>query len=87
MIEENGLKTVFGSLFHDIGKVIYRSGGSRKSHSESGYEYLKEAGIQDEKILICWNLCLIPELEGKRQQDLENLFLKVRKCQRCCMHI
>ena len=36
---------------------------------------------------ICWNLCLIPELEGKRQQDLENLFLKVRKCQRCCMHI
>lgn len=53
MIEENGLKTVFGSLFHDIGKVIYRSGGSRKSHSESGYEYLKEAGIQDEKILNC----------------------------------
>ena len=53
MIGENGLKTVFGSLFHDIGKVIYRSGGSRKGHSESGYEYLKEAGIQDEKILNC----------------------------------
>ena len=32
---------ILGSLLHDIGKVIYRT-GSRENHSESGYRYLRE---------------------------------------------
>lgn len=38
---ERELKLVIGSLLHDIGKVIYRTGDGRK-HSKSGYDYLKE---------------------------------------------
>ena len=33
---------VIGALLHDIGKVIYRQGQERKTHSEIGYEYLKD---------------------------------------------
>ena len=44
---EKQIKLVVGSLLHDIGKVVYRSGDGR-NHSQSGYEYLKnEARIQD----------------------------------------
>ncbi len=50
---ERQIKLVIGSLLHDIGKVVYRSGDGR-NHSESGYSYLKEsAGIADEEILHC----------------------------------
>lgn len=50
---EDQIKLTIGSLLHDIGKVVYRS-GTGKNHSQSGYEYLKEeAGILDEKILDC----------------------------------
>ena len=46
-------KLVIGSLLHDIGKVVYRSGDGR-NHSESGYSYLKtETKIQDKEILHC----------------------------------
>lgn len=45
------LQLITGALLHDIGKVIYRTGDSRK-HSVLGYEYLKnEAGIQDKEVL------------------------------------
>lgn len=47
------IKILVGSLLHDIGKAVYRSGDGR-NHSESGYHYLKdEAGIQDREILNC----------------------------------
>lgn len=42
---------MIGSLLHDIGKVIYRT-GSHDNHSSSGYSYLKEEiGIDDVDIL------------------------------------
>ena len=45
MITDNQIKLIVGSLLHDIGKVVYRSGDGR-NHSQSGYEYLKnEADI------------------------------------------
>ncbi len=47
------IKLVIGSLLHDIGKIVYRSGDGR-NHSQSGYDYLKdEANIHDEEILKC----------------------------------
>lgn len=50
---ERQIKLVIGSLLHDIGKIVYRSGDGR-NHSQSGYEYLKEeAGIEDKDILNC----------------------------------
>lgn len=45
------LKLVIGALVHDIGKVVYRTGDSRK-HSISGYEKIKEIkSISEEDIL------------------------------------
>ena len=42
---------MIGSLLHDIGKVIYRT-GSHDNHSSSGYSYIKEEiGIDDVDIL------------------------------------
>lgn len=50
-MKEQEVKLVIGSLLHDIGKVIYRTGDGRK-HSKSGYDYLKEeVGIDDREIL------------------------------------
>ena len=40
MITDDQIKLMIGSLLHDIGKVVYRSGDGR-NHSQSGYEYLK----------------------------------------------
>ena len=52
MIDQK-IKLITGSLLHDIGKVVYRSGDGR-NHSQSGYEYLKnEAHISDDEILNC----------------------------------
>lgn len=36
------VKLVLGGLLHDIGKVIYRQGGDRRKHSQSGYDFLKD---------------------------------------------
>lgn len=44
MITDRQIELIVGSLLHDIGKVIYRSGDGR-DHSISGYEYLK--GLED----------------------------------------
>lgn len=53
MITDRQIKLVIGSLLHDIGKVVYRSGDGR-NHSQSGYEYLRtEAKISDQNILNC----------------------------------
>lgn len=53
MIKDKQIKLIIGSLLHDIGKVVYRSGDGR-NHSQSGYDYLKsEIKISDENILNC----------------------------------
>lgn len=63
---EKQIKLVVGSLLHDIGKVVYRSGDGR-NHSQSGYEYLKnEARIQDAEILDCVRFHHGSRLRGAR---------------------
>lgn len=39
MITDRQIELIVGSLLHDIGKVVYRSGDGR-DHSIGGYEYL-----------------------------------------------
>ena len=52
-MNERQIKLVIGSLLHDIGKIVYRSGDGR-NHSQSGFEYLRQdAGISDREILDC----------------------------------
>ena len=51
MLKDRLIKLVVGSLLHDIGKVVYRSGDGR-NHSVSGYDFLKnQAKIEDTEIL------------------------------------
>lgn len=51
---ERDLKVTIGGLLHDIGKVIYRDGLDSRTHSISGYDYLKdEINMKDEDILEC----------------------------------
>ena len=53
MITDKQIKLIIGSLLHDIGKVVYRSGDGR-NHSYSGYEYLKDdVSLTDAQILNC----------------------------------
>lgn len=40
-MRDQEVKLIVGSLLHDIGKVIYRTGDGR-NHSRSGYDYLRE---------------------------------------------
>ena len=50
-MRDQEVKLIVGSLLHDIGKVIYRTGDGR-NHSRSGYDYLREEiGIDDKDIL------------------------------------
>lgn len=42
----------FGGLFHDTGKIVYRSGLDGRAHSVSGADFLK-AHVQDALILDC----------------------------------
>ncbi len=51
MITDRQIELIIGSLLHDIGKVVYRSGDGR-DHSISGHDYLAElnANRQDKKI-------------------------------------
>ncbi|MBP3240930.1 MAG: HD domain-containing protein [Oribacterium sp.] len=51
---DRDLNVVLGALLHDIGKVIYRDGSDVRTHSESGYDFLKnELKIEDTEILNC----------------------------------
>ena len=53
MLNDRQIKLVIGSLLHDIGKVVYRSGDGR-NHSVCGYDFLKnQAKIEDAEILGC----------------------------------
>lgn len=50
-MRDKAVKLIIGSLLHDVGKVIYRSGDGR-NHSISGFDFLKEeAGIEENEIL------------------------------------
>ncbi|MBC6679709.1 type III-A CRISPR-associated protein Cas10/Csm1 [Zhenpiania hominis] len=49
-MDKRKLEIVVGGLFHDIGKPLYRYLDQR-NHSLSGYDWLKEIGIEDEEIL------------------------------------
>lgn len=50
-MKKKEIDLMIGSLLHDIGKVIYRT-GSHDNHSSSGYSYLKEEiGIDDVDVL------------------------------------
>lgn len=53
-MRDEAVKLVIGGLLHDIGKVIYRQGADKRKHGQSGYEYLKEHILIDDKdILDC----------------------------------
>ena len=53
MLTDRQIKLVVGSLLHDIGKVVYRSGDGR-NHSASGSDFLEnQAKIEDVEILNC----------------------------------
>lgn len=53
-MDDTELKLILGSLLHDIGKVVYRKGGDKRKHSQSGYDFLKEeALLTDETVLEC----------------------------------
>ena len=53
LMTENEIKLVVGSLLHDVGKVIYRTGNIEK-HSLSGAKYLmKEAKVEDKSVIDC----------------------------------
>ena len=52
-MQDRQIKLVIGSLLHDIGKVVYRSGDNRQ-HSASGSDFLKETCSElDADILQC----------------------------------
>ena len=53
-------KITTGSLLHDVGKVVHRTGDSH-SHAESGYAFLKEqTGLDDAEILQQVSACVCP---------------------------
>lgn len=53
LMTENEIKLVVGSLLHDVGKVIYRTGNIEK-HSLSGAKYLmNEAKVDDKSVIDC----------------------------------
>lgn len=49
-MDEKGVKLAAGCMLHDIGKVLYRYHDGR-NHSVSGYEFLRDCGIDDSDIL------------------------------------
>lgn len=52
-MNDKQIKLIIGSILHDIGKIVYRSGDGR-NHSLSGYEFLKECKNDfDKEILDC----------------------------------
>ena len=58
---------IIGSLLHDVGKVIYRSGDGR-AHSESGVSFIKEI-CEDEDLLDCIRYHHGKEIAGIMRKD------------------
>lgn len=49
-MDSKQVKLAIGGMLHDIGKALYRYNDGRE-HSLSGYEFLREQGIEDAEIL------------------------------------
>lgn len=49
-MDKKQVQIVLGGLLHDVGKVVHRHSDGRR-HCESGYDFIKEQGIDDEEIL------------------------------------
>ena len=63
-------KLVIGALLHDIGKVIYRPDTDKRSHSQSGYDFLREeAGIKDREVLDCVRCHHVDAQREAEQED------------------
>lgn len=60
------LQSTFGGLLHDTGKVVYRAGGQRGSHSTQGYQFLHGVLIGPgwENVLDCVRCHHAAELRG-----------------------
>ena len=70
------LKLVVGSLFHDLGKIIYRSGTDSRNHSISGYDFVKnEIGIEDLQILNCIRYHHVRDLNNANIADDDLCYL------------
>ena len=53
-MREEEIKLVIGSLLHDIGKVVYRTGEAKERHSGLGADYLLDRiGLKDKDVLDC----------------------------------
>ena len=52
-MNDRKIRLVAGSLLHDVGKILYRYNDQR-NHSMSGYDFLRENGLADDKeVLNC----------------------------------
>lgn len=49
-MDNKQMKIVIGGMLHDIGKILYRYNDGR-NHSDSGYAFLREQGIEDPELL------------------------------------
>ena len=53
-MQRQKIKLILGAMLHDIGKVVYRAQNEKKTHSQLGYEYLKQqVGLEEDEILHC----------------------------------
>ncbi|MCC8042461.1 MAG: HD domain-containing protein [Oscillospiraceae bacterium] len=51
-MDNTKIQLAVGSLLHDTGKIIYRSGSDGRKHSISGYEFVKRF-VRDKDLLDC----------------------------------
>ena len=49
---ETEIKLTIGGLLHDFGKIIERKNGSKGNHGRSGYEYLTENNLLNDKNIL-----------------------------------
>lgn len=74
MTEEH-IKLIIGSLLHDIGKVVYRTGDGR-NHSVSGYEFVKAFDtLNDDSILNCIKFHHAANLRGASIEKDDNAYI------------
>ena len=75
MNQEKLVNLIIGSLLHDVGKVIYRTGDGRK-HSVSGADFLKnEAKLTDKEILNCVRYHHSDALKNAKIDENDNAYI------------
>lgn len=73
--QEKLVNLIIGSLLHDVGKVIYRTGDGRK-HSVSGADFLKnEAKLTDKEILNCVRYHHSDVLKNAKIEENDNAYI------------